>query len=286
MTKVIDIWVPDNQFPLFDGKPLTFTECAYQILLNYSGQEPMHYQKITEKAMDLGMLVTKSLDPPNTLHSAVWGEVNRDRERGEIPRFDMEGGYVGLTQWYNIDLQSRIYNHNQNIRLALYNQLFQMSFSQFECMITELLGKMGVEHIESSQVKSREKVNMRGTLVVGDVVRLRMAMQVMRRPRGHAVSLQELQKIRSQIRALDNALIVTTSQFSDEAKREAYSERKKPIALMDGKQLSCLLMEHEMGVERSDMYLFSLSQGKEKQLSSPKSVQRLKKSQMRHLKAS
>ena len=55
-------------------------------------------------------------------------------------------------------------------------------------------------------------------------------------------------------------MIITTSDFSAGAKEEAEQSDKTPIALMNGKQLVFLLMEHGIGVHRSTSELYEIDE--------------------------
>jgi len=55
-------------------------------------------------------------------------------------------------------------------------------------------------------------------------------------------------------------LIITTSDFSPGAVKEAAQSDKTPIALMNGEQLVMLLMEHGIGVHRSTPDLFEIDE--------------------------
>ena len=60
--------------------------------------------------------------------------------------------------------------------------------------------------------------------------------------------------------AHEQGLIITTSDFSPGAVREAAQPGKTPIALMNGWQLVMLLMEHGIGVRRSTLDLFEIDE--------------------------
>lgn len=55
--------------------------------------------------------------------------------------------------------------------------------------------------------------------------------------------------------------IITTSDFSKDAKNEAVQADKTPIALMNGEQLVTLLMEYSIGVRSTPQVLFDLEEG-------------------------
>jgi restriction system protein len=86
-------------------------------------------------------------------------------------------------------------------------------------------------------------------LVVGDVIRTHMAVQV-KRWKGN-VQAPTVQQVRGSLGSHDQGLIITTSDFSAGAREEAALLNKTPIALMNGTQLVTLLVEHGIGVRRT-----------------------------------
>lgn len=60
--------------------------------------------------------------------------------------------------------------------------------------------------------------------------------------------------------AHEQGLIITTSDFSPGAVREAAQPDKTPIVLMNGRQLVMLLMEYGIGVHRSTSDLFAIDE--------------------------
>jgi len=78
----------------------SFTDCAQKVLEEFGGKKPMHYKKITEKALEKGWLVTSGKTPEATMYAQVITEIKRQQKRGDRPRFVQHGrGYVGLSQW-------------------------------------------------------------------------------------------------------------------------------------------------------------------------------------------
>lgn len=108
-------------------------------------------------------------------------------------------------------------------------------------------------------------IDVRGVLVVGDVIRTRMAVQVKRWKRN--VQAPIVQQVRGALGTHDQGLIITTSDFGIGAKKEASRTDAVPVALMTGHQLVGLLIENEIGVRRLPRELLAsapfLSEGAE-----------------------
>ena len=96
--------------------------------------------------------------------------------------------------------------------------------------------------------------------MVGDAVRIEMAVQVKKWKLKNNIQAPVVQQVRGSLGAHEQGLIITTSDFSAGAVKEAARTDKTPIALMNGGQLVMLLMEHGIGVHRSTPDLFEVDE--------------------------
>ena len=85
-----------------------------------------------------------------------------------------------------------------------------------------------------------------------------MAVQV-KRWKGNIQS-PTVQQVRGSLGAHEQGLIITTSDFSTGAIKEANQSDKTPVGLMNGEQLVSLLMEYNIGVRRMSHDLFELEE--------------------------
>ena len=239
----------------------SFTDCAQKVLEEFGRKKPMHYKKITEKALGNGWLVTSGKTPEATMYAQVITEIKRQQKRGDQPRFVQHGrGYVGLSQWMGHGLAFEIEQHNGQVRKALRKKLLAMKAGEFEELTSQLLAEMGFEEVEVTKLSGDGGIDVRGTLVVGDVVRIKMAVQVKKWNLKKNIQAPEVQQVRGSLGVHEQGLIITTSDFSSGAIREAAQPNKTPIALMNGEQLVLLLMEHGIGVHRSRPDLFEIDE--------------------------
>jgi restriction system protein len=231
-------------------KRLSFTDAAELVLDKYTGKSPMHYRAITDKALELGLIATAGKTPEATLYAQIITEIQRRTKRGERPRFVRYGkGYVGLSKWKGIGLAFQIEQHNQHVRRKLIQQIGKMPPPEFEALIGTLLAKLGFEDVAVTSFKGDGGIDVRGTMVTGDVVRTRMAVQVKRWKAN--VQSPTVQQVRGSLGAHEQGLIITTSDFSKGARAEAERADATPVALMNGEQLVKLLVENDIGIRRS-----------------------------------
>lgn len=126
----------------------SFSDCAEKILLHFSGNAPMHYRDITNKALELGWLKTEGLTPEASMYAQILTEIQRREKQGKIPRFEKLGnGMVGLTIWKSTGLERHIDSFNDKQRKVLMERMMQLNPQDFEELITTLLSKMGFSEV-------------------------------------------------------------------------------------------------------------------------------------------
>ena len=242
-----------------DKPKLSFTEAAEQVLSRQADQKPMHYRSMADKAMELGLIATSGRTPQATMYSSILQEIQRYKKRGEGPRFHLYGkGMVGLSKWMPTGIPSEIDQNNRAVRKKLHEQLRSMAPDDFEALIGKLLGKLGFGDVTVTAPTGDGGIDVRGTLVVGDVIRTRMAVQVKRWK--HNVRSPIVQQVRGSLGAHEHGLIITTSNFSPGAKQEAGRPDREPVWLMDGEQLVRLLAENAIGVHKTQYELLELGE--------------------------
>ncbi len=225
---------------------MSFTDAAEQILSRSADREPVHYAVITEQALEGRLIRTEGRTPAATMHSMILTEIRRRETRGESPRFVQHGrGMVGLTAWLPAEVAGLVEEKNREVREALLDRARSASPEDFERLVSELLAAMGFEDVDVTSPSGDGGIDVRGTLVVGDTVRIRMAVQAKRWKAN--VQAPEVQRVRGSLGAHEQGLIVTTSDFSRGARDEATRPDAAPVALMNGEQFAALLARHQIG---------------------------------------
>jgi restriction system protein len=115
---------------------------------------------------------------------------------------------------------------------------------------------LGFEEVEVTAYHGDQGIDIRATLVVGEAVRTRMAIQVKRWNRN--VQAPVIQQVRGGLSPHEQGLIITTSDFSTGAYGEASRPDRIPVALINGEQLTDLLIENNIGVTRNSYDLIEL----------------------------
>ena len=235
---------------------MSFVDAAEQVLRS-SESGPMHYRKITEAAIAEGLINPGGLTPATSMSAVIGTDIRRREARGEQPRFVRLGsGMIGLADPVPSTLAAEIERNNQDVREGLVARLKEGSPEAFEAVVEELLTALGFEEVERTPLSRDGGIDVRGTLVVGDVVRIRMAVQAKRWQNN--VQRPVVQQVRGSLGAHEQGLIITTSDFSKSAREEAARADASPVALMNGDQLTDLLVENDIGVRRAPYDLLSL----------------------------
>lgn len=238
------------------AKVLSFTDAAERVLRERG--EPVHYKEIVKEAISRGLISTKGLTPEATLIAVIVSENRRLRARGEEPRFVSYGqGMYGLAKWEK-GLPGAIRNWNQEVKAEVRALLLEIEPEEFEQLIGRLLTEMGFEDVEVTKRSGDGGVDLRGELVVGGVVRTRMAVQVKRWKNN--VQTPVITQLRGSLGPHEQGLVITTSDFSEGARKEASDPYKMPIALMNGQELVGLMAEYRVGIKRTDTSLLELDE--------------------------
>ncbi|MBF6612409.1 MAG: restriction endonuclease [Chloroflexi bacterium] len=236
---------------------MSFTDAAKQILGQYGNRQPMNYRDITDRALQLGLIKTHGQTPAQTMYAQILTEIERNQKRGESGRFTKHGrGMFGLSNWADVGLASEIEQHNNEVRQKLRERLHAVAPGEFEDLIGSLLTKIGFESVQVTSRSNDGGVDVRGTLVVAGVIRTNMAVQAKRWK--YNVQTPIVQQVRGSLGTHDQGLIITTSDFSSGARKEAERSNAVPVALMNGEQLVALLVEYNIGITRITYDLIEL----------------------------
>lgn len=251
--------VPPTQVNDAASATLSFTDAAETVLTKHAGKKPMHYKEITKLAIKAGMIKTAGQTPESTMYAQILQERQRREKRGERQRFaQIEKGMVSLTAWKPTGLADQIARHNDAIRKKLLQRIQNLTAAEFEQLVGRLLTAIGFNNVTVTRISKDGGIDVRGTLVVGDAVRMRMAVQAKKWKNN--VQAPEVQKVRGSLGAHEQGLIITTSNFSAGAVEEASRPDASPVGLMSGQQLIGLLVEHGIGVTRQPHELLGLDE--------------------------
>jgi restriction system protein len=154
----------------------------------------------------------------------------------------------------------RVHALNQRTQKRLRRCLQEMSPNQFEALIGELLIAIGFDEttLKATRNEGDRDIEMHGTLRAGGVTEIKATVQAKRRKRN--VRAPSVRELRSSLNAREQGIIITTSDFSKPACKEAQEAGKRPIGLIDGEQMLELLIQHEIGVTAEQHTVLALDE--------------------------
>lgn len=237
---------------------LSYAEIAYKILKEFSDKKPIYYREIANKAYEEGLLRSNDLITTGNLSSAINSEIRKSRRTGEESRFISYGkGYYSLTEFEPKGIFADIRNKNNQVKSQLLEILLSINPTKFEEITGDVLRNLGFENVEIAGRTGDGGIDVKGELVVGDVIRTKVSIQV-KRWRNNVQS-STVTQLRGSLGPHEQGLIITTSDFSNAAREEASDPYKAPISLMNGKELVELMCENGIGVIKDEIALLRIS---------------------------
>lgn len=249
---------PPKPRQAIEHQTFSFLDSAEKVLQSDAGRKPMHYTEITQRAIRYGWLVSNGNTPEASMSAQLYTDIKKCESQGRRSRFTMQKGMVGLTAWSASELEHQIENYNENQRKKLLEKVKTITPADFEKLITTLLSLMGFSSTERTPISSDHGVDVRGILEVHESINIRLAVQAKRWEQ--SVQAPVVRELRGSLRTDERGLIVTTSTFSDGAKKEASrTDAHAPIDLINGKQLVDLLVAYNLGVSKNRYQLLELT---------------------------
>jgi restriction system protein len=146
-------------------------------------------------------------------------------------------------------VEKQINNDNAN----LLDVLKSLSPIGFEHLCKRLLREHGFENLEVTQRSRDEGIDGYGTLELNPFISIKIVFQC-KRYKG-TVSREKIGDFRNAVMGrADKGIMITTGNFSEDAKREAERDGVIPIDLIDGEKLVELFEQVELGLKQKTVY--------------------------------
>lgn len=162
----------------------------------------------------------------------------------------------GETKPPETDIDVTIANHNAKVRQQLKQAIAGLEPTAFELLVVQVLTELGFE-VKHTGRTNDGGVDAEAVLSLGGLTSVLTKVQAKRW--SHSVSGRIVRELRGALRVDERGLIVTTAEFSAEAKREASADGKARIGLLGGDELVRTCAEHGIGVDRRQVTLLRLS---------------------------
>jgi hypothetical protein len=233
---------------------MTFLDAAYEVLKQSS--QPLHYADIANRALAAGLLDTRGQTPEATMGSRLYVDTKRPGSRFRR----VSRGVFALVEAQPGDITQRIETLNRKAQAELRKRLRSMPADRFEALIGELLIAIGFDEatVEVTRYGGDGGVDVRGVLNAGGVTEVNAAVQAKRWKRN--IQVRTVRELRGSLTAQEQGIIITTSDFSSGARKEAEEAGKTRISLINCDQLLHLLIQHGIGVTQEQHTLLSLDE--------------------------
>lgn len=129
-------------------------------------------------------------------------------------------------------------------RKALLRQFLKLTPTEFEQLCARVMTAIGVQEVRETPPKNDVGIDVRGLLVIEDLIRIRVAVQV-KRYKGN-VSRPEVQKLRGSLSHGEVGWFMTTGDYSPGAREEARASDRQPISLLSGLEIADLVLKYSV----------------------------------------
>lgn len=260
---------------------------AAEIALRQIGK-PSSAHELTDYILQHKLWETSATNPNNVVHSRICANLQKQGERSPFIQlkksvFDLRERHEArqlldsqLEQALNCNnlqenksmdinvpddedspkhFEENAYYDASEVKKILRDRLINMSPSAFEHLIGKLLEAIGFR-ADVTKASHDGGVDVRGELVIDNVIRVKMSVQAKRYKIGNNVQAPVVQQLRGSVNTveLERGLLITTSDFTKYAYQEAEAYGKANIDLMNGEKLVELLLKYEIGVKSQKVY--------------------------------
>lgn len=157
-----------------------------------------------------------------------------------------------------LDANKAIERHNRSVHQQLKAAIAALDPTHFELLVVKVLTALGYDVKHTGQTNDGG-VDANAVLSLGGLTSVMTRVQAKRW--GNSVPGRVVRELRGALKVDERGLIVTTAEFTPEAKREAEADGKARIGLLSGEALAQLCAEHGIGVERRQITLLKLQPG-------------------------
>jgi len=221
---------------------MTYLEAAYDVLR--AAKQPLHYSEITHRALEQGMIVPTGLTPEATMGSRLYTDT---KEEGSS--FVRVGrGVFDLAKVRRGGIEEQVHGINRQTRERLGQLLHSIPAKRFESLVMELLLEMGFDEstLEVTTYQGDGGIDVVGVYRAAGLTEVNVAVQA-KRWKGN-VQAPTVTQLRGSLQVHQQGIVITTSDFSSGARKEAVAPNKTRITLINGEQLIDMLIRHRVGV--------------------------------------
>ena len=231
---------------------MTYLDAAHVVLIQAG--EPLHYAEITRRALAQDLIQPSGLTPEATMGSRLY---TATKQAGT--QFMRVGrGIFALVGRQPSGIDAQVQRINQETRAQLRELLHTMPPDRFEALIMDLLLQMGFDEstVAVTPYRGDGGIDVTGIYRAAGLTEVNAAVQV-KRWKGN-VRAPAVTQLRGSLQVHQQGIIITTSDYSRGARKEAAASNKTRIGLINGDELIELLIKHEVGVQEKTLRVVGL----------------------------
>ena len=243
---------------------MQFKDAAYEILKQAG--EPLHYNEITDRALEKDILTTTGQTPHATMGSRLYTDTLREES---LFRRAGKKGYFALKEKPSPDIVHQIETLNDLAKKKLRKLIHGMDPQDFEELIGELLIALGVEEdsVQVTKFSGDGGIDVRGKMFANGITEISIAIQA-KRWKGN-VGAKIVRELRGSLNANEQGIVITSGDFTEAAKIEARDPGKSHIGLINGEELVELMIRHKVGAYEEKYAVIYLDEERWQELVEP-----------------
>lgn len=149
-----------------------------------------------------------------------------------------------------------ILDNDEPWKNEIYQALHEISPEAFEILAKQLLIECGFVNAITTRFSGDGGIDGYGLFKLNGLISFNVAIQCKRYAIGNNVGAEAIRDFRGSLSSdIERGLFITTSDFTKNAKEEAYAAGKKRIDLINGDQLIDMLIAHRIGVREKTIYI-------------------------------
>ena len=151
----------------------SLADAAEQVLRKHSKGAPMHYRRITELAIDEGLVTPGGATPEASMNAALTVDMQRSQVRNEQPRFIRHAaGQYGLYAASN-PLDATLEAWNDDVKKRLKDRLLEMEPFAFENFVANLLDQIGFTDVSVTPSSADGGIDIRANRLLKKGLQIR-----------------------------------------------------------------------------------------------------------------
>lgn len=148
-------------------------------------------------------------------------------------------------------IKEQIEEEEQEItwQTKLLKHIVSLTPSAFEHICKRVLRESGFVEVKVTGKPGDRGIDGEGVIKVGEILTFRAKFQAKKYKADNPVRPDEVREFRGSLSPSEKGVLITTSRFTEEARKEAVRDGMIPIDLIDGEELSLFMKKYELGLK-------------------------------------